>query len=326
MSWHINPVGEGWKDGIFAVPKSVADRLKFPSEEQLKVLLFVLSDGKADVSALKSFLAYSEHTVLEALAFWENEGVLISDEPQDEIVRTETKSTVTRLEALPMPSLTGKDIVAICNDNPAIAQLLRSADKILSGNLSAVMKSNIVNMVTYYGLPVPVVVTLLEYYKTEREAGKNITTRTLQQLAKEWADDGVTTLEMASAKLQERTGSEDFWNEILALCEFEYKKPTSARLKMMSRWLSEYDKRLIYFACNTMKKYNEEDKRSLKIVDNILKDWKRRGFALPEDVKEQDERKDKKEAKPSSKKLRREPSFDVDELKRKAMLNDDFDI
>lgn len=321
MSYRINPLGEIWENGVFCLPKSVAQRLKFPTEEQLKVLLLVFAEGKADVNQIKASLSMTADAVEQALEYWESEGVLLSDTPQSVPEKKEAAPAKRRFEELPMPTLTDRDIIPMCAENPALTDLLRSADKILAGKLSMSLKSNLVNMVTYYGLPVPVVVTLLEYYQSERNAGKNITTRTLNQLAKEWAEEDVNTLEKASGKLQERSGCEDFWNEVLALCEFEYKKPGAVQMKMISRWLKDYEKSMIYFACNTMKKYNEPEQRSIKIVDNILKDWKRKGFKTPEDVTQQPEKKAQEGGK-----LKREPSFDIDELKRKAILNDDFDI
>ena len=74
-----------------------------------------------------------------------------------------------------------------------------------------------------------------------------------------------------------------------------------------------------------MMKYNEEDKRSLKLIDNILKEWKRKGFTTPDEVKAAP-KEDGKKKKVKDGKLRREPSFDIEEIKRKAALDDDYDI
>lgn len=326
MTYRIAPMGEFWQDGVFCVPSRIVQKhLKFADGNQLKVLLLLLSEGGvADAGRLSQALGISEAQVGECLEFWLQEGILLSDEalPAPEKTADEPAAASKPLEALPMPTLSPRDIVAMCSENSALADLLRSAEQILSSSLSASMQSNLVNMVTYYGLPVPVVITLLEYYKKERDAGKSISTRNLQMMAKDWANDGVATLEEASAKLQELENCEELWSEVIALCQFDFRKPTAAQKKMLLRWRSEFDKEMIFFACNTMKKYTEEALQSLKIVDNILKEWRRKGFKTPADVKAQPPAEEKKKGN----KLKSKPSFDIDEIKKRAVLNDDFDF
>ena len=326
MSVRINNSGEFWADGVFCVPKAVAEKhMAFADENKIKALLLILSDsGTVDSAEISKKLKISADEAEEAVAFWVNEGILVdTDEPEAVVIEKPAEEPAKKAyESLPMPSLTPKDIVRMCGEQPELAELLQSSEKVLGSTLSGAMKSNIINMATYYGLPVPVIVTLLEYYKSERDKGKSITTRTLQNMAREWADEGIASLDDASAKLQELQDAQELWSDILSKCEFDYRKPTSAQIKMLSRWLNDFDSEMIFFACNTMKKYTDEEKRSIKIVDNILKEWKRNGFKTPEDVKAKPKKKDKQ----SSNKLRRKPSFDIDEIAQKAKLNDDYDI
>ena len=327
MSYRLNNSGEFWADGVFCVPNAVAERLmNFADENKLKALLIILSSsGKVDIDGISSRLKISKDEAEEAVLFWVNEGVIAdSDEPYvkpKEEAPTETKKAY---ESLPVPNLTPHDIVVMCSENPELADLLRSSEKALKSTLSNSMKSNIINMATYYGLPVPVIITLLEYYKSERDKGKSITTRNLQNMAREWAEEDIHSLEAASAKLQNIEDVKELWSEVLSKCEIDYRKPSSAQNKMLSRWLDDFSKDMIFFACNTMKKYTDEDKKSVKVVDNILKEWKRKGFKTPEDVKAQPKKEKSKTAK--SKKLKRKPSFDIDEIAKKAKLNDNYDI
>lgn len=324
MSYQIMPFGEFWNNGVFSVPKEICEKsISFSNEIQLKVLLLTLSNGgRADVKTLSSRLKKDESEIEECLEFWVNEGIMQTEKtlpkPAEKPKKEENKK---EFEALPMPSLTPKDIVVLCSENPELADLLRNAELILASSLSNAMKSNLINMVNYYGLPVAVVITLLEFYKRQRDNGKNISTRALQGMAKDWAKEDINTLDKASEKLKELEDSEELWGDVISLCEFEYRKPTSSQLKMLSRWSSDFSKEMIFFACNSMKKYNDEEKRSVKIVDNILKEWKRKGFKTPDDVKAPRENE-----KDSSSRLKSKPSFDIDEISQKAILNDDFDI
>ena len=325
MSVRINNSADCWAEGVFCVPKAVAEKnMNFADEKKLKTLLLILSEGGAvNADELSEKLKISKSEVEEAIEFWLGEGILVDDNsPEVKPSAVEEAEVKKSFEALPVPNLTPKDIVAMCAENPELSSLLQSAQQILSSTLSHSMKSNLVNMATYYGLPVPVIITLLEYYNTERQAGKSITTRHLQIMARQWAEDEVSSLEDASRKLQELKDTDELWGDVIALCEFDYKKPSSAQRKMVCRWMNDFENEMIFFACNTMKKYNDEEKRSIKQVDNILKEWKRKGFKTPEDVKAQP----KKDKKKKSGKLESKPSFDIDEIEMEAILNDDFDI
>ena len=327
MAYRINASGELWSSGVFCVPKTVAEKsLKFASESQLKALLYLLSnDGIAEPQEVAKALGISESEAAECLDFWRFEGVLTLDgavEKKPE--KTEEKPPVKPvLENLPVPSLTPRDIVSICSDNPELADLLRTAEIILGTSLSAAFKGNLINMVTYYGLTPSVVVTLLDYYKAEREAGRSVTTRKLQNIAKDWANQDVTTIEQASQKLLEMSEAENLWYKILELCELDFIKLNAANTKMIIRWRNDFSDEMLYFACNTMKKYTDEEKRSIKAVDNILKTWKRKGFTTPEEVKAQPEKEDKTVKKGN---LKSKPTFDINEIQKQTDLNDDFDI
>lgn len=326
MPWRIDNSSPLWSEGVFCVPLAVAQRLmNFADENKIKTLLLICSNsGLVDVKDIASKLKISESEAEENILFWANEGLLTDGKEQGAEQKDEEKEEKRRLDALPVPSYTPKDIVRVCSEQPEIADLLRASEEVLASSLSNAMKSNIINMVTYYGLPAPVIITLLQYYKSERDKGKSITTRTLQNMARDWANDEVYTLDAASEKLQELKSCDELWSNVLSLCEIDYRKPTSAQRKMINRWMNDFSNEMIAFACNTMKKYTKEEDKSLKAVDNILKEWKRKGFKTPDDVKAQP-KKDKK-GKKGKEKLHAKPSFDIDEIAKKAKFNDDYDI
>lgn len=323
MSYQILPNGDAWKNGVFCLPKSIMKKIKFLDTVKLSVLALAVASDEIKPPVMASQLLLQVYEVEEALDYWVNEGVLVdtNDIKVEEVkAATEPKQA---LEKLPMPSLSPKDIVALSRENVEIKELLRNAQPILGSTIPQSMQSNLVNMVTYYGLTVPVVLTLLQYYKNERDKGKSITQHKLQMMAKEWAEAEIDTLEKASNRLQEMEDVKEMWSEVIAQCELDYRKPTSSQEKMMLRWKADFSKEMISFAINTMKKYTEEEKRSIKEVDNILKDWKRKGCTTPDEVKtyKKPEQKSK-----SSDKLQVKPTFDIDKIAQDTLTNDDFDI
>lgn len=323
MSYQILPNGDAWKNGVFCLPKSIMKKIKFLDTVKLSVLALAVASDEIKPPVMASQLLLQVYEVEEALDYWVNEGVLVDT---NDIKVEEVKAAAEpkqALEKLPMPSLSPKDIVALSRENVEIKELLRNAQPILGSTIPQSMQSNLVNMVTYYGLTVPVVLTLLQYYKNERDKGKSITQHKLQMMAKEWAEAEIDTLEKASNRLQEMEDVKEMWSEVIAQCELDYIKPTSSQEKMMLRWKADFSKEMISFAINTMKKYNEEEKRSVKEVDNILKDWKRKGCTTPDEVKtyKKPEQKSK-----SSDKLQVKPTFDIDKIAQDTLKNDDFDI
>lgn len=326
MSYHILPSGEIWQDGVFCVPKAIAEKsLKFADEVQIKALIYLLSNsGTAEAQPLSKAVGCTVEQAEECLEFWHYEGLLAKDgEEKKPPKKEEAPAPKPVFENLPVPVLGPKDIVNICSENEELADLLRSAEVILAKSLSTALKGNIINMVTYYGLPPSVVVTLLEYYKSEHDAGRSITPRKLQLIAKDWANEEVSTIEQASAKLLEISETENLWLKVLDMCELDYMKMTSVFRKMLIRWRADFDFEMIAFACNTMKKYTEEEKRGVKAVDNILKEWKRKGFKTPADVKAQPNKEDKPVKKGN---LKSKPSYDLEEIKKRSALNDDYDV
>lgn len=324
MGYQILPNGEVWSNGVFFMPKSIVKKLRLIGADNLQILALALGcDGEIDPKQIASALKFDENEVVESLDFWVSEGILTDGKEAVKPNSNEVAGEKQSLERLPMPSLTPKDIVALCRENNDLAELLRNAEIILGSTISASMKSNLINMVTYYGLTVPVVLTLLQYYKNERDKGKSITTHKIQAMAKEWAEDEVDTIDKASQKLQEIEDVNDLWGNVINMCEMEYKKPTTTQCKMLLRWKNDFSNEMIIFAINTMKKYNDKDKWSVKEIDNVLKDWKRKDCKTPDDVKAYKKPEGKKA---KSSKLNSTPSFDINEIAKQTALNDDFDI
>ena len=66
----------------------------------------------------------------------------------------------------------------------------------------------------------------------------------------------------------------------------------------------------------------------LKYVDGVLKNWHKKGIKTPNDVivdNEKHTNSNKKDSKKSNR-LSSTPNFDIDEIAKKAMFDDNFDI
>lgn len=335
MLYQIVPVGNVWQDGMVAVPKKVAtDYIKLASEYQLKALLLILSNNApCDSKYVAKVLGCTEADATDFLEFWVEEGVLSCDgvvnaQPPSESTavveppKKEEAKTVKVKEAIPVPKLNPSDIVTMCRDNRELTELIHHAQEVFGRTISHIEQELIINMVTYYGLPCDVVLVILEYYKTEKAKGRAIGTSYIGTMAKNWSEEGIVTLEAADERLRMLEASDRLWSEIVAVSGIKHRNPTIKQREMINRWSEDFDMQMITIACDIMKE--NTDKPTLKYVDSVLKNWKKKGIFTPEAVAEEEkEFHSKKEQKNKS---AIDETYDIDEINRRAMLNDNYDI
>lgn len=334
MLYQIVPVGNVWQDGMVAVPKKVAtDYIKLASEYQLKALLLILSNNApCDSKYVAKVLGCTEADATDFLEFWVEEGVLSCDgvvnaqPPAEstavvELPKKEAEAVKVK-EAIPVPKLNPSDIVTMCRDNRELTELIHHAQEVFGRTISHIEQELVINMVTYYGLPCDVVLVILEYYKTEKEKGRAIGTSYIGTMAKNWSEEGIVTLEAADERLRMLEASDRLWSEIVAVSGIKHRNPTIKQREMINRWSEDFDMQMITIACDIMKE--NTDKPTLKYVDSVLKNWKKKGIFTPEAVAEEEkEFHSKKEQKNKS---AIDETYDIDEINRRAMLNDNYDI
>lgn len=333
MQYQIVPVGNIWQDGMVAVPKkAVSDYIKLASEYQLKALLLILaSNGPCDSKTVAKSLGCTEADATDFLEFWVEEGILSCDGKvniespalsQTALPEPREKKTVEVKESIPVPKLNPSDIVTMCRENKELTELIHHAQEVFGRTISHVEQELVINMVTYYGLPCDVVLVILQYYKTEKSKGRAIGTAYIGSMAKNWSEEGIVTLEAADEKLRSLEASDRLWSEIVAISGVKHRSPTVKQREMISRWSDDFDIQMITIACDIMKE--NTDKPTLKYVDSVLKNWKKKGIFTPDAVA--NEEKEFREKKENKQKSDIDQTYDIDEINRRAMLNDDYDI
>lgn len=334
MDYQILPMGDIWQEGSFCVPTKIADSyIKLASEYQLKALMLILSsNGRADSHAIARALGCTEADADDFLDFWVEEGFLLKNGEAVAPMHTEKtppagiekKKSIKKVEAMPIPVLSPKDILDICRDSQTLTELLRNAQEVMAKTLSHAEQELIINMVTYYGLPEEIVLTILHYYKGEREKGRAVGTAYIAAMAKNWSEDGITTLAAADERLRDIENSDMLWNKIVELTGLRHRNPTVKQREMIKSWADDFSMEMIELACDAMRE--NTDKPSLKYVDGIIKNWRKKGIKTPADVLADNDKHTKAQDNKKSKKLQGTPNFDLDEIAKKAMFDDDYDI
>lgn len=329
MLYQLLPLGKAWEQGMLALPKVIAtDYLKLASEYQLKALLIILAnDGMADSKLISKTLGCTESDAADFLEFWVEEGIVSCDGKAVEPVKPEPKKEekaepLPKPQSNPVPTYTQSEIVSMCRDNEELTLTLRHAQEVMGKSLSHVEQELIVNMVTYYGLPCDIVLMILQFYKNERALGKAIGTAYIAAMAKNWSEEGIVTLDAAEEKLHSIEKTDSLWKEIIAVSGLRHRNPTIKQREMISRWSEDFGIEMITIACDIMRE--NTDKPTLKYVDGVLKNWKKKGIFTPQAVAE--ENKQHKEKTAAKEKPSIDETYDIDDINRRAMINDDYDI
>lgn len=332
MEYQVLPMGDIWSDGIINVPKKVAlGYVKMASEYQLKALLLILANnGKSSSLDIAKSLGCTEQDVDNFLDFWVSEGVLAVDGavPQNPapapVPEKKEAKPKKKKEVIPIPVLNPSDIVRACNENPDLTVLMQSAQEVWGGAISHLEQELIVNMVNYYGLPCEIVLVILQYAKNEKSKGRAIGTAYISSMAKDWSEKGITTLAAADEMLTDLENSDRMWNRVIDLAGIRHRMPTQKQRAMVKAWGEDFSIDMIALACDQMKEYTE--KPTLKYVDSVLKNWKKKGITTPQMVEAENQKFDSAKQEKNSGKLQSAPNFDIDEITNDAMFNDNYDI
>ena len=302
MSYKIN--FGGW-ESVFAVPTAVVDKgLKLATETQLKVLLYILRNAQNDISDESVAKALSVHTddVKDSLAYWVEKGLLLrmgnalsmpqEEEKSEDVspsahaeepVKTPNK-TVSYSQARPLrpePAYVAKRL----RSDKSLVVLMDEAGRILSKVLSNADMATLVMLHDTDGLPVEVLLMLMEYCA---KIGKG-NLRYIQRTGMKWAEEGINTIELAEEKIRRHSESSDAFNKVSLVFGLHTNgTPTKKQLEFADEWVnnwkfSEDMLRLAYERCVDVK-----GEFNMSYINGILRRWFDEGLRNPTEVEASD--------------------------------------
>lgn len=315
---HMGP----W-NSVFAVPTALVDRyLKLAGKEQLQVLLWMLRHGGEAFSpeALAQELALDQDAVLDALDYWQQEGLLASREgqltpaaqPEAPQAPAAPQASAQALGLPPKRRLVRPDtqhLAARMGESEEIRFLMQEAQATFGKTISPAMAATLLAMCDDYGLPVEVVVMLLHYAKDVGKTG----TAYLDSVARDWAESGVFTLEAAEKKLQELEEHRQAWAKVQSAAGLPRRAPSRKEEDAAYRWVYQWKftgemLRAAYERC-----VDNTGKFNISYINKILEGWHKQGARNLQEV-------DALEAK---KKEEREQgtSYDIDQLEKMSFFD-----
>lgn len=327
-------------NGVFAVPNDVVDKyIRLATEKQLKVLLWLLRNAGSEYTAEEMAQALSVHPldIGDYIQFWVNAGLLcempqglvpaqrqaeneikpVPEEKADgqaQVQQEKVKAEKKKPRALSRPQKPDSAYVAKrLSESGELSFLMEEAQVILGRPLSGGDSATLLMLHEDDGLPVDVILMILQYAVGEGKTAM----RYVERVGADWASEDIDSVEKAEEKLRAIAGTKDAWRKVSRIFGLNSTgSPTKTQLECAGRWVNEWKYqeemlRLAYETCvDTKGEYN------LKYIDGIIKRWHSAGIMEPQDVENAKKPKKKETAQ------KRGTSYDIDELESLSMFDD----
>ena len=318
----------GTWNAIFAVPCEIIDKhIKLAGGAQLKVLLFMLRHAGENLSVAKIAMALSmtELDVKDSMQYWIETKILTGpkevDETDEEISKSnssvfdkpieaklsETKQQITRVEKPDTASVAQR-----ISDSTEISSLMQEAQIILGRPISNGDCSTLIMLHDTYGLPVHVILMLMQYAVSIGKRHMNY----IKTTAISWAEEEIDTIEKAENKIRALETSRKAWLTLEKIIGIEHRSPSSKEDEAANRWLNTWmiPDDLIKEAYDRC--VNSKGKYILSYMDSIIKRWQNCGIKTLAQALEEDKYK---KSSYSQKPANDFTSYNIDEYERNYM-------
>ena len=308
--------------GAFFVPNEAAENLKLCTAAQLRVLLLTLSRGFSEMTPeiAAAELGLTQDDAKDLLDYWVNRGILERDGVPCPAVQTapagEACSAASPAPAFaaaqpapkpPEMKMTMKEVERLQKDDPGIAFVLHEAERILGTSFTSSDTATLVWLVSWAGITPEVLVMVIEYCSTLGK--KNM--RYIQKVALEWLDCEIDTVEKAEERIRALNEAKSWEGEIKSLLGIRERNLVSKERELCESWrMLGLSPELIHAAYE--RTVEQTGKLSFPYLNKILISWKQKGIKTPEEAT----------IDPKAKPKADKPSFDIDELERRMMLED----
>lgn len=286
MDYRIN--SDAWKS-VFAVPGVIVDEnIKLSGAAQLKVILWVLRHWgeNFEVEDISKALGMQSADVKDCMQYWCELGVMqageaekkTEKEPVRENEEKKNKVVILRPEK-PDVKYTAQRIASDGN----IGYLMNFAESIFGRIISPNDKSTLLFINEYYGIPVEVIVMMLEYAASIDKCN----TKYIEQLAANWWSKGIITLERADEYIKYLTESGSAAKRLLVILGQSHRPPTDDEVRLANLWFNDWrmSDEMIKEAYD--KCVNNTGKFSYGYMKKIITGWHEKGITTPEQVKKE---------------------------------------
>ena len=285
---------------VFAVPTALVDQhLKLAGAVQLKVILWVLRGGGQPFTAESAAkaLRLKPEEVNDALQYWVQAGFFSEAGAPSPQVQPETKELQpfvpkaapqtqepAQASSLPVrrkPKPTGLYLSERISQSEEIAYLMQEAQQILGKVVSPALSSTLVAAHDDYGLPVEVIIMLLQY---AANIGK-CNMRYIEKMAISWAEEEITSLALAEKKIDRLTSGRNCAMIVQRTIGLEEHSPTEKEMEFADLWINQWK-----FTADMIREAYErcvdaKGKYIPKYTSSVLERWYHAGITTVEQAR-----------------------------------------
>lgn len=302
--------------GAFFIPNEAAENLKLCTAGQLRVLLFALSRGFSETfpeDAAKELGIISEDAK-DLLDYWVGRGILECDGVSAPIsvsgpvsAAPQVSESKREIPKIPETKLTMKEVQQIKESDPAVAHVFSEAERLLGKTFTSSDSETIVWLISYAGIAPEVLITVIAYCASINKKSFFY----IRKTALEWLENGIDTIEAAEERMRVLEEAKTWEGEVKRVLEIYGRSLVGKEKEFCESWrLYNISPELIHFAYE--KCIEKTAKLSFPYINKILLSWHQKGIKTVAEAAA--ENKPKTEEK--------KPSFDLDELERRMMLDD----
>lgn len=291
MGYHIN-----FGASAFAVPGVVVDHfIRLANETQLKVLLYLLRHGDAELSVSQTagFLKLEEELVEEAFQFWSQANVLDTGEISSSQPFTPSLQPPTAPPSATSPvpltnvqrsskevKLDPSEITAMLKNSQELTDLFALSEKIIGRLLNHMEQRSLVWLHSYLNIRSEVIVLLLNYCVSIEKYSISY----VEAIAVRWEQEGILTMEQAEEEIQRMTKEHTYIDQLRRMFEMK-RNPTKSQMEYITAWQNAgYSIELLQCAYEIT--IENIEKLNFKYMNTILEDWAAQGAATPEQAKQ----------------------------------------
>ena len=305
----------GEHSGFLTVPARVADLLtEAGCATYLSVYIYAVNQcAKGNVNISNDFIAealkISKIDVVNAFLFYSSQGLIkihnFTSVDDGEFDIEFCFSAPCEKAAIPFkPSYKASEISRQLQDNPRMSQMYKMVGQILGKTLSSADTELLYSFHDYYGLPIEVILVLIEYYVSK---GKR-SMKYIEKEAGKWACAGVDSIDKAKAHIEKREEFLSFTARIRTVLGIQERRLTTRELSYIHNWQSEFNMSPDMVKAAYELTVNQTGKLSFAYMNKILESWAKSNIHAPGDIHKQKttEKKDTKKSRYDFKALQRQ--------------------
>lgn len=332
----------GLWNSVFAVPSQIVDNhLKMCGAAQLKVLLVLLRGGGTamELEDIAAFLNFSPGDTQDALNYWILAGLLLPIHTQNGVTLTadmqappastapvpaphvpaQTESaqaepgTKYSVGSAPLKKPTIPDIEDLMRNSTGFKALLQEAEASLGKSLKTSDIASLAAMYDWAGLPVDVVLIILEYCKA---LGKT-NFRYIEKVAESWLNNGIDTFEKAEHYIKDRLEADVRERLIKSAFGIYDRALTTKESEFVKLWLDGYHLDISIIKLAYERCIENTGKMSFPYINKILTGWHSQNITTPEQATKAEEAFSRQKNEPKKSKS----SYDIDEFEQFLLRN-----